>query len=100
MKAKRAVTVFNTELILCENEFETLVMLAEREGTPLTFEQIYDVVWKARGIDNQTSRMGMENVISQVRETGKGFMWIEYAVQAGYIFRVRWGQNWHIEQDL
>ena len=94
---KQALTVFGTELTLDEYEFRALDMLAERVDEPLTFEMVYTAAWGAavETYSRDAARQAMENLLKQVTEIGRGFMWIECLPEAGYIFRARWSHNLH-----
>ena len=94
-QTKQALTVFGAELILNEYEFHALDMLAERAGEPLTFEVIYTAAWGAatEAYSRDAARLAMENLLKQVAEIGRGFMWIECLPEAEYIFRARWSHN-------
>jgi DNA-binding winged helix-turn-helix (wHTH) protein len=95
-QTKLATTSMGAELLLSPDEFEALDILAAREGEPLTFEQLYRLVWG--GTDSscniELARFRLNNLMVQVREAGEGFMWIEYVPERGYTFRTRWGHNW------
>ena len=93
---KQANTVLGNELSLDENEFDALDMLAAQEGEPLPFELLYAVVWGTGGDshERQTAKLILDNLLKQVGEVGKGFMWIEHHPESGYTFRTRWGHNW------
>ena len=99
-RTKQADTVMGTELILSDAEFDMLDMLATREGEPVTFEQLYDAVWKTPdGADNHSAALkSLNNLIEQVRVAGESFMMIEYSPESGYTFKTHWGHNWQSRQ--
>ena len=72
----RADTAFGAELILNENEFDALDMLAIREGQPVTFQQLYEAVWeKPDGSGSMAAaKEALEMLIIKVAEAGGRFM--------------------------
>ena len=89
---KKASTSFGTSLQLDENEFDVLYMLATREGEPQTFERLYAAVWDAAdGSNEREAALRILNSLTRkVKEASADFMWIEYAPNSGYTFRMRW----------
>jgi len=98
--AKRATTVMGEALSLNADEFAALDILASREDEPLTFELLYEAIWRA---DNNAceleARHRLGNLLRKVSEAGAGFMWIEYEPETGYTFRTRWGHNWQTRKS-
>jgi len=94
---KQADTVTGAELAISETEFDALDILAMREGETLSFDQLYNAVWRTEEGDDcrETARSELEHLIDEVREAGMGFMWIDYVPEKGYTFRTHWGHNWH-----
>ena len=90
-----------TKLSLDEYEFDTLDMLAAREDEPLSFDVLYAKIWaeKNSSCNPDAARLKMEQLIKHVGEVGEGFMWIEHQPETGYIFRTRWGHNWHSRES-
>jgi len=85
--------VFGVALTLDEYEFNALDMLAARAEEPLAFELIYTAVWSEGTCSRDAAKLAIDNLLKQVTEVGRGFMWIEYQADAGYIFRTRWSHN-------
>jgi len=100
-EAKQADTVMGTELTLSAAEFDALDMMVEREGEPVTFEQLYDAIWKTPdGVDNSAeARAALDRVIEQVSIAGESFMEIEFSPESGYTFQTHWGRNWQARQQ-
>jgi len=94
--SKQADTVMGTKLSLEADEFDALDFLASQEGSPISFEQLYKVVWASHYADcnRDTARVIMDSLMKQVRLVGEGFMWIEYKPESGYSFRTLWGRSW------
>jgi len=89
-----------TQLILNEKEFDALDILVSREGDNLSFEQLYEAVWKnADDADKRGSASdALRRLIDQVAEAGEGFMRIDYTPSEGYSFKTHWGHNWQAER--
>ena len=100
--AKKAGTVMGAELILDENEFDILDMLASREGEYVTFDELYKANWKLSESHDgkETARTAIDELIKKVSFDGCGFMWIDYSPEAGYIFKTRWGNNWNPQSEI
>ena len=92
-QTKQALTVFGIALTLDEYEFNALDMLAARAEEPLPFELLYKAVWSGGTCSRDAAKLALNNLLRQVTEIGRGFMWIEYQTDAGYIFRTRWSHN-------
>jgi len=95
--AKKAGTVMGSELILDDNEFDILDILASREGEYITLDELYKTIW---GITEnpdgkEIARTTIDELIKKVSQDGYGFMWIDYSPEAGYIFNTHWGYNWN-----
>jgi len=95
--AKIADTVMGAELILDDNEFDVLDILASREGEYVTFSELYTVIWEMSGSrdSKETAHATIDDLIKKVSTDGYGFMWIDYSPEAGYIFKTHWGYNWN-----
>ena len=95
--AKKAGTVMGAELILDDNEFGVLDMLASREGEYVTFDELYKANWELSESHNgkEPARTAIDELIKKVSFDGCGFMWIDYSPEAGYIFKTHWGYNWN-----
>jgi len=100
-QTKQADTVMGAKLCLNAKEFDALDILATHEGEALTFEMIYTAIWDAGdGTCNANeAQKALDNLLSQVKETGKGFMWINHT-ELGYIFQSRWGHNWKEQKKV
>jgi len=97
--AKKASTVMGAELILDDNEFGVLDMLASREGEYVTFDELYKANWELSESHDgkETARTIINVLIKKVSIDGYGFMWIDYFPEAGYIFKTHWGDNWNLQ---
>jgi len=95
--AKKAGTVMGAELILDDNEFDVLDILASREGEYITFDDLYIEIWEMSGSTDskETARTTIDDLIKKVSTDGYGFMWIDYSPEEGYIFKTHWGYNWN-----
>jgi len=91
-QTKKASTTLGTLLLLDENEFDVLYMLATREGESLTLERLYAAVWGAEGgiQEQEAARRILDSLARKVNEAGADFMWIEYASNSGYTFKIHW----------
>ena len=89
-----------TELDLSEAEFDALDLLVTHEGSHLTFEQIYEAVWKTPdGADNRVAAQeALNGLIEKVSVAGESFMKISYSPESGYTFLTHWGHNWQSRQ--
>jgi hypothetical protein len=94
-KNHRALTVFHTETVFCEDEYNTLLILATHEDETVSFEKIYDLAWdKGDGVDRRSeAHAGILNIIEQINAIEKSFMWIEHGSGDGFTFRTKWGHN-------
>jgi len=101
-QTRAAETVMGTKLSLDAKEFDSLDMLAAREGEALAFDLIYAVVWDNRdGICRRDeARLGLDNLISQIDKAGEGFMKINYTSEAGYTFQTCWSHNWKSQSSI
>ena len=99
-KTKQADTVMGTELNLSEDEFDALDLLVTHEGNHLTFERLYEAVWKTPdGADNSAAaREALNSLIEKVSDAGESFMRIEHSPELGYTFQTHWGHNWQSQQ--
>jgi len=97
-----ADTALGAVLDLQRHEFDALDMLAMREGEALTFEQLYEAVWKTQddSIERSAARFDLERLIEKVSLAGEGFMWIDFVPETGYTFRTHWGHNWNTHKSL
>ena len=100
--AKKAATVMGAELLLDDNEFGALDLLASREGEYVTFDELYKANWElSESRDGkETAHTAIDDLIKKVSFDGCGFMWIDYSPEAGYIFKTRWGNNWSPQSEL
>jgi len=100
--AKKAATVMGAELLLDDNEFGALDMLASREGEYITFDELCKSNWELSESpdDRETARTAIDELIKKVSFDGCGFMWIDYSPEAGYIFKTRWGNNWNPQSEI
>jgi len=100
--AKKAGTVMGAELILDDNEFGVLDMLASREGEYVTFDELYKTNWdlSENRDSKETAHTKIDDLIKKVSFDGCGFMWIEYSPEAGYIFKTHWGYNWNPQSGI
>ena len=55
---RRKVYSSYTEILLTTKEFDILCMLAANKGIVLTYEQIYDKLWKEDAADNVNNTIG------------------------------------------
>ena len=94
---KKAGTVMGAELILDDNEFDVLDILASREGEYVSFDELYKMIWGSTESrdSKETARITIDDLIKKVSLDGYGFMWIDYSPEAGYIFKTHWGYNWN-----
>jgi hypothetical protein len=100
MTEKQAGTVMGVELLLSAKEFDSLYMLAAMENETIAFETLYETAWnRCDGCERDEALVGLNGLIGKVGEAGEGFMWIEYAPEAGYTFRTRWGKSWKQEKE-
>jgi len=93
---RQASTVMGGDIVLGQNDFEALYMLATNEDAHLTFQQIYEASWgKEEATDSlDYASSALENLILQVNQIGDEFMWIEHTPGLGYKFKTRWGRKW------
>jgi len=98
---KAAGTVMGSDIVLGENDFEALFLLALNEGKHLTFEQLYEAAWgnseEAANLDLANS--ALNDLMQLINRIGDGFMWIEHTPELGYIFKTRWGHNWRTQSS-
>jgi len=101
-ETKQADTVLGAEFILDENEFDALDMLAMHEGQALSFEQLFEAVWKTPdNADNRAAAHAKLNVLMEkINTAGEGFMRIDCSPEKGYTFQTHWGHNWGKKQPL
>ena len=94
---KKASTAMGSEILLGENDFEALYLLATNEGEYRTFQQLYEVAWgKSETTDSlDFASAALENLVLQINNVGDDFMWIEFTQGEGYTFKTRWGHNWN-----
>jgi len=99
-KTKHADTVMGTELILDDFQFDALEYLVAREGEPVTFEELYDAVWKETdgACDRDAARESIKHLLEQVRTAGEDYMKIDCSPEKGYTFKTNWGHNWRSRQ--
>ena len=85
-----------SDIVLGENDFEALFLLALNEGKYVTFQSLYEAAWgKSESTDSlDFASSALENLIKQINRTGDGFMWIEHSPEMGYRFKTAWGHNW------
>jgi len=99
--SKNADTVLGLELSLSEEEFDALDLLAVNEGEVVTDEQLCEAIWK--GGDETGGEELVKTTLNRLMEliniAGTGFMWIEHIPSEGYVFRTRWGSDWHSELE-
>ena len=95
--AKKAGTIMGAELILDDNEFNVLDILASREGEYVTFDELYKEIWETSESPDskETALSTIDDLIKKVSTVGYGFMWIDYSPEAGYKFKTHWGYNWN-----
>jgi len=95
-QTRQADTVMGDRLSLSGNEFDTLYMLATREGEYLTFDELYKAVWENSEYpqSREDARATIDELLIKVCSEGEGFMWIEYLPENGYKFKTHWGDNW------
>ena len=86
----RVTTVFHTETFLSEDEFNTLHLLAMNCENFLTFENLYESVWKkAYSADRRAEALnGISNIMEQINTVDPAMLWIEYKPGHGYAFRL------------
>jgi DNA-binding response OmpR family regulator len=95
-RTKRANTVMGEELVLDNNEFDALDILAFNEGEYLTFNQLYQAVWgnTENKKTKEAARSALENLVKQINAAGGEFMWIDHVPGAEYTFNTCWGHKW------
>jgi len=91
----QANTVMGAELDLDEYEFAVLDLLVINENDTLTFEDLFEAVWRKRNqrADSVAARLCIDNLIGKVNSAGEGFMLIDRDKDCGYVFRTYWGQS-------
>ena len=94
---KEASTVMGSDIVLGQNDFDALYLLATNEDRHISFQQIYEASW---GRDKETDCLdyaskALENLIQQINRAGDDFMWIDYTSGLGYRFKTRWGRKWN-----
>ena len=97
-RKKQADTVMGVRLPLDAYEFDTLYLLATREGEFFTLDAICEVVYnKKNDCSNKLLvKAGLAQLLDKVRDHGEGFMWIDHSPARGYTFQTRWGQKWRV----
>jgi len=92
-------------LLLTEDEYNALYLLARLRGQCLSFERLYASVWERfDGQDDgrETARRGMNNIVKSLNKAGKGIMRIDVLPEQGYTLWLKdekepkKRQPWHI----
>ena len=91
-KTKQA-TMMSTTFDLSTKEFDLLLMLAENESQPLTFEALCDTVLDKEYSCKVTVQTELNSLSKKVQEIGMGFIWIDYMPDIGYTFNSLWGRK-------
>ena len=91
-QTKKAKT-YNSELVLTADEFDALLILAQREDIPVSFEELYGAVWDKGGTDRRDeARKGIANIMEQINADGF-LLRIDLDPEIGYTFRMNWSHN-------
>ena len=81
--------IYEEELELTEEEYNTLYLLARRENTPLDFEQLYSAAWDKMDGENsrKAAREGIMRVVRLINNKGRGAIRIEVIDENSFVFR-------------
>lgn len=95
MQAEKASTFYGDILSIDEKAFHALYQLAANEGTALTFEHLYFIIWggEKSQTGRETARAALDDLMERVNAAGHGLMSMEYAPEVGYVFQTIWPRN-------
>ena len=88
---KCCACVYGEDLQLSEQAFDVLYLFAQKKGTPMSFDALYQAVWR---IPNEpechnTAHTDMEELIRTLSNAGKGVVWIDGKSHSGFALRIQ-----------
>jgi|GEM_PF-1362753 len=88
---KSSALLFDEDLQLSEQEFDTLYLLVKEKGAYLSMETLYNAICElSEEADERVAvRQGLENLANKLAAAGRGVIWLEVIPESGFALRLR-----------
>lgn len=88
---KSRARLFDVDLMLSENEYNALFLLAQRPNEVMTFEALYWAVWEASDQSEHrlAARREMDTVVTRINALGKGVVWITVLPDEAFVLKLQ-----------